>query len=226
MKRQIFAGFSLTLGGKGIKIRVTGLKTAAACISKPYRRQGETIMNTLEAIAERRSIRRFKNAPIPDEVIVKILNAGIQAPSGKNRQPWHFVVVKQDKRPEMIRIMREAIGKVKKEGGDTGSSEWTANSMEQAPVTIFIFNRYAEERHAMNVVDVQSIGAAIQNMLLAAQELGVGTLWICDVFYAYNELRAWLGQNYDMIAAVSLGYPNENPEARPRKSVDEMTEWF
>ena len=183
-------------------------------------------MNTLEAIAERRSIRRFKNTPIADEVIVKILNAGIQAPSGKNRQPWHFIVVKQDKRPEMIRIMREAIGKVKKEGGDTGSSEWTANSMEQAPVTIFIFNRYAEERHAMNVVDVQSIGAAIQNMLLAAQELGVGTLWICDVFYAYNELRDWLGQNYDMIAAVSLGYPNENPEARPRKSLDEVAEWF
>ena len=82
-------------------------------------------MNTIEAIAERRSIRRFKDTNIPDGIIVKILNAGIQAPSGKNRQPWHFVVVKQDKRPEMIRIMREAIGKVKKEGGDTGSSEWT-----------------------------------------------------------------------------------------------------
>jgi nitroreductase len=183
-------------------------------------------MNTLEAIAERRSIRRFKDNNIPDEIIVKILNAGIQAPSGKNRQPWHFVVVKQDKRPEMIRIMREAIGKVKKEDGDTGSSEWTANCMEQAPITIFVFNRYAEERHAMNVVDVQSIGAAIQNMLLAAQELGIGTLWICDVFYAYNELRTWLGQNYDMIAAVSLGYPDEHPQARPRKSLDEVTEWF
>ena len=183
-------------------------------------------MNTIEAIAERRSIRRFKDTNIPDGIIVKILNAGIQAPSGKNRQPWHFVVVKQDKRPEMIRIMREAISKVKKEGGDTGSSERTADCMDQAPVTIFVFNRYAEERHAMNVVDVQSIGAAIENMLLAAQELGIGTLWICDVFYAYNELRDWLGQNYDMIAAVSLGYPDEHPQARPRKSLDEVTEWF
>jgi len=75
-------------------------------------------------------------------------------------------------------------------------------------------------------VDTQSIGAAIQNMLLAAQELGIGTLWICDVFYAYDELCAWLGQKNQMIAAVSLGYPDEQPNARPRKTVDEVTVWF
>jgi len=184
-------------------------------------------MNTIEAIAKRRSIRRFKSTPIPDEAIVKILDSAIQAPSGKNRQPWRFVVVKQDKRPEMIKIMREAVGKVKEEGGDTGSSEWTTNVMEQASVTIFVFNPYAEGRdHPWNVVDTQSIGAAIQNMLLAAQELGIGTLWICDVFYAYDELCAWLGQKNQMIAAVSLGYPDEQPNARPRKTVDEVTVWF
>jgi nitroreductase len=186
-------------------------------------------MNTIEAIEERRSIRRFKSSPIPDEIIVKILNAAIQAPSGKNRQPWRFIVVKEDKRPEMIRIMREAIDRVKKQGGDIGSSERTANTMEQAPVTVFVFNPYAEnteESRTSNVVDTQSVGAAIQNMLLASQELGIGTLWICDVFYAYGELCAWLGQTHEMIAAVSLGYPDEQPKARPRRPVDEVTEWF
>ena len=188
-------------------------------------------MNTIEAIEQRRSIRRFKDTDIPDEVIIKILNAAIQAPSGKNRQPWYFVVVKQDKRPEMIRIMREAISNIKKQGGDTGSSERTANTMEKAPITIFVFNPYAEndekaQRHTSNVVDVQSTGAAIQNMLLAAQELGIGTLWICDVFYAYAELCKWLSQTHEMIAAVSLGHADEQPNARPRKPVDEVTEWF
>ena len=184
-------------------------------------------MNTIEAIAQRRSIRRFKSTPIPDEVILKILNAAVQAPSGKNRQPWRFVVVKQDKRPEMVSIMREAIDRVKRKGGDIGSSERTANCMEQAPVTIFVFNPYAEsKKRTSNVVDTQSIGAAIQNMLLAAQELGIGTLWICDVFYAYDELCAWLGQTHEMIAAVSLGYPDEHPDARRRKPVDEVTVWF
>ena len=163
-------------------------------------------------------------------MIVKILNSAIQAPSGKNRQPWRFIVVKEDKRPEMIRIMRDSIAKIKEQGGDTGSSEWTANSMEKAPITIFIFNPYAENTlgqwHKSNVVDVQSTGAAIQNMLLTAQELGIGTLWICDVFYAYKELCEWLSETHEMIAAVSFGYPDEQPDARPQKPVEEVTRWL
>lgn len=191
-------------------------------------------METLEAIAQRRSIRKFEDTPIPDEMIVKILTAAVQAPSGKNRQPWRFTVVKQDKRSEMIRIMREAIEAHQAEGRDPGSSEWTTRIMEQAPVTIFVFNPYEEivklegtpADVVMNVVDVQSVGAAIQNMHLAAQDLGIGALWICDVFYAYEELCTWLGETHQMIAAVALGYADEQPKARPRKSVDEVTTWF
>jgi len=63
-------------------------------------------------------------------------------------------------------------------------------------------------------------------MLLSAQELGIGTLWICDVFYAYSELCAWLGETHEMIAAVSFGYPDESPNARPRKPLEEVTKWF
>ena len=117
-------------------------------------------------------------------------------------------------------------------GIDLGSSRWTAQVMEQAPVTIFVFNAHGEHtpgtpwEDEMDVVDVQSIGAAIQNMLLAALELGVGSLWICDVFYAYEELCAWLGTDRQMIAAMSFGYPDEQPGARPRKAVDEVTEWM
>jgi len=187
-------------------------------------------MNTIEAISQRRSIRRFKNEPVSDEIITKILNSAIQAPSGKNRQPWRFVVVKEDNRAEMIRIMRESIAKIKEQGENTGSSEWTTNSMEKAPVTIFVFNPYAENGedfgHKSSVVDVQSTGAAIQNMLLSAQELGIGSLWICDVFYAYKELCEWLGETHEMIAAVSLGYADESPDARPRKPVEEVTVWL
>ncbi|MCK4374337.1 MAG: nitroreductase family protein, partial [Candidatus Brocadiae bacterium] len=71
-----------------------------------------------------------------------------------------------------------------------------------------------------------SIGGAIQTMLLAAQEVGLGTLWICDVFYAYEELRAWLGRGDQMVAAVSLGYADEAPGPRPRRPWQEVTEWL
>jgi nitroreductase len=186
-------------------------------------------MNTLEAIAARRSIRRFQDRPVPRDLIERLLEATIQAPSGKNRQPWRFVVVEESRRAEMVAIMREAINNIKAQGADTGSSEWSANSMEQAPVTIFIF--YSESVHNTpeedwSVVDIQSIGGAIQTLLLTAQDLGLGTLWICDVFYAYQELCAWLGREDQMIAAVSVGYADEAPGPRPRTPWHEVTTWM
>ena len=191
-------------------------------------------MDTLEAIAQRRSIRRYRDTPVPDEMVRTLLHAATQAPSGKNRQPWRFCVVRDDARGEMVRIMREAVTRFAERGESTGSAKWTVEIMAKAPVTVFVFNPYAGHEQTLedigavipNVVDVQSVGAAIQNMLLAAWELGVGSLWICDVFYAYEELCEWLGETHQMIAAVSLGYADESPDPRPRQSLDQVTRWI
>jgi nitroreductase len=191
-------------------------------------------MNTLDSIATRRSIRRFKDTPVPDDTLECILMAGIQAPSGKNRQPWRFIVVQGERRAEMIRILRAGIAQARAEGEDPGSSEWTANVMAQAPVTVFItqpdgippWEPHSAGQMFDDVVDIQSIGAAIQNMLLAANDLGLGSLWICDVFYAYSDLMDWLGEKGELIAAVSFGYPDEHPAARPRKPVNEVVRWL
>jgi nitroreductase len=187
-------------------------------------------MNTLEVIAARRSIRKFKSDPIPGEVLHTILTAGIQAPSGKNRQPWRFIIVGEDQRSEMVRILRAGISKTRADGEDPGSSANSASIMEQAPVTVFIFNpdgiypwlAHSIDQNFSELVDTQSIGAAIQNMLLAAQHLGIGSLWICDVFYAYEDLCNWLGEKGQMVAAVSFGYADESPAARMRKPYDRL----
>jgi nitroreductase len=126
--------------------------------------------------------------------------------------------------------MREGIEKSKKEGRNIGSSEATAAIMAQAPVTVFVFNpdgihpwlAHSSEQMFRDVLDTQSVGAAIQNMLLAALDLGLGSLWICDVFHAYEDLRTWLGEDGQMIAAVSLGFPDQSPSARPRKPLSEV----
>jgi nitroreductase len=192
-------------------------------------------VDTLQAIAARRSIRKFQEKPLPDEVVEQILEAATLAPSGKNSQPWRFYVVREDKRDEMVRVMREGIARAHEAGVPLGSAEWTARIMERAPVTVFVFNAATlavehglddADASLINLVDVQSVGAATQNMLLAALELGVGSLWICDVFYAYDELTAWLGETHQMIAAVSLGYPAESPRPRPRKPLSEITTWI
>jgi nitroreductase len=187
-------------------------------------------MNTLGAIAARRSIRAFKEEGLAEEVVRKILTAASQAPSGKNRQPWRFVTVQGAKRAEMVGVLREAVAAFKSRGEDTGSADWTVNVMERAPLTVFVFNEHgidpwldhSVDQTFQELVDVQSIGAAIQNMLLAATDLGLGSLWIADVLYAVTELKAWLEEKGQLVAAVSFGVPNESPDARPRKPLDEI----
>ncbi len=191
-------------------------------------------MKTTTAIETRRSIRAFKDRDVPRAVIVAILTTGTHAPSAKNRQPWRFVVIQGDKRAKMVRVMRQGIAKCRAAGIPLGSAERSAGIMLEAPVTVFVFHPEGlhpwEEREwehfFVDVTNVQSIGAAIQNMLLAAFDLGLGSLWICDVFYAYDELRAWLGEPGQMIAAVALGYAAESPAPGPRKSLAEVVRWL
>jgi F420 biosynthesis protein FbiB-like protein len=191
-------------------------------------------MNTLDAIAARRSIRRFTDQPVRDEDLRTILTAATQAPSGKNAQPWRFVVVQGERRTEMVRLMREGIAEVEAQGRNAGSAANSARIMAEAPVTVFVFNpqglhpwmAHAAEQGFRNLVNVQSVGAAIQNMLLAAHDLGLGSLWICDVFAAYDRLIRWLGEDCKLVAAVSFGYAAESPAARTRKSVAEVTRWM
>lgn len=188
-------------------------------------------MNVMEAIAARVSIRKFEDQPISQESLEKILLAGTLAPSGKNKQPWKFYVVQGEKRAEMVQTMQKGMDRLKEMSINTGSAKYTIRWMAQAPVTIFVFNPTGKSPFESkdiadpftDVVDNQSIGAAIQNMLLAATELGLGSLWICDVFAAYREFCEWLGAEGQMIAAVAIGFPSQSPKPRPRKSVEEVT---
>ena len=192
------------------------------------------LMEISQAIQQRRSIRKFKEEIIPEELLLKILEAATLAPSGKNKQPWKFYVVQGEKRSEMIQSMQMGMNRLSKMGINTGSAKYTIGVMESAPVTIFIFNPTSKhpllERDTAEVygdiVDIQSIGAAIQNMLLMGVDLGLGTLWICDVFFGYEELCEWLGEKGQMVAAVSVGYPDETPSARPRKPVEFVSEFL
>lgn len=190
-------------------------------------------MEVWQAIQSRRSIRRYKADPIPRESIEAILDAGRLAPSGKNNQPWRFVVVQNEEREKMFSCLQAGLEKAKSTGIPTGSAEYTFQIMREAPATVFIFDpkdaavqrEQTVTERVFGIVNVQSVGGAIQTMLLRAQEMGIGSLWICDTFYAYDELCAWLGRDSLLVAAVALGYPDETPEARPRLPLDELVEW-
>ena len=194
----------------------------------------------IPAIFDRRSIRKFISTPLAEEDIRDILQSGICEKKKKNRQPWKFVVVQGKAKEEMIRVFRQGI--CREENGEAllpqsraylSSAKYTVDVMEQAPVILFILNPLGKELFApltpeeriYEVCNIQSLSAAIENMLLAAQEKGIGSLWICDIFFAYPELCQWLGQKGELLAAVAFGYAAESPGARPRKSLEEVVEW-
>ncbi|MBG0787305.1 MAG: nitroreductase family protein [Anaerolineaceae bacterium] len=188
-------------------------------------------METFDAIKTRKSIRKYQDKDIPQEVLDRILTAATLAPSGKNKQPWKFYVVRGEKRAEMVQEMQKGMDRLGAQGINTGSARYTIRVMAQAPVTILVFNPFS--RHPLltrntqevygDMVDIQSIGASIQNMLLEATALGVGSLWICDVYFGYEELCDWVGEKGELVAAVSLGYADHTPRMRPRKPVGEVT---
>lgn len=188
-------------------------------------------MEVGEAITRRRSIRRFTDQPVPREMIEKVLSAAVLAPSAKNRQPWRLVVLQGAARVKLARLMEEGAAFVEARGESCGSCRNSARIVAQAPVTILVFNpEYHHEGlifdHASyNAPDIQSIGGMVQTMLLAAEDAGLGTLWICDILFAYSLIRDWLGRDEEMVTAVSIGYAEGNPEARPRTPWQEITEW-
>lgn len=194
----------------------------------------------IAAIYNRRSIRRFSDAPIPKKDITEILQCGIKAPSSKNRQPWRYIVLQNKAKEEMLEVFRRGIQREEREhtllpgcSCHMAGAKQTAAIMEKAPVIVMVVNtlgrnvledRSPEDRIA-DICNVQSIGASVQNMLLAAEDKGIGSLWICDIYFAYEELSRWLGCEGDLVAAVAFGYPEEAPGERPRKRMEDVVEW-
>lgn len=191
----------------------------------------------IDAIYTRRSIRRFTQQPIPEDALRTILEAGTWAPSEKNQQPWKFVVIRGAERRNMVRCLKEGIARTRK--GDGIFSAWpqflpsaiyTARILEQAPAIVFVLNAEGfdpltdmDAAHRLKEFsDIESISAAIQNMALAATDLGIGSLWTCNIFFAYHELKDWLGIPGEPVAALALGYTDRPVRPLPRKPLDEV----
>jgi len=193
----------------------------------------------LSAIIDRRSIRKYNNKAVSRKMIEEIVRSGMLAPSSKNRQPWKFIVATGTSKKNMLAAMGRGLEREKKSpflpesAKYLSGAEYTLNVMRQAPVIIFIVNSLGIDiHHSMSpeeriyeICNAQSIGAAIENMTLTATELGLGSLWICDTYFAYKELYNWLDTEGELFAALAIGYAEENPLSRPRKGIDNVVEW-
>lgn len=191
-------------------------------------------------IETRRSIRKFDGREVSREMLERIVAAGLCAPSAKNRQPWKFVVVTDNAKRDALSAMERGLEREKREpflpesSGNLADAEHTLKVMRQASAVIFVVNVLGAELSRALTVDervyeicnAQSIGAAMQNMSLAAVELGLGSLWVCNTFFAQRELNEWLNTGGELFAALAIGYAAESPSPRPRKPVSEAVEWI
>ncbi|MDO5401933.1 MAG: nitroreductase family protein [Eubacteriales bacterium] len=192
------------------------------------------------SIYNRRSIRKYLNKDVPKELLEEIIDAGRMAPSAKNRQPWKYVVLGDKSKAEFLEQMKKGIIREENEcallpNSQQGISDakHTYKIMLEAPVLIVVLNSNCEspfveidpDKRFVEICDNLSIGASIENMLLKATDMGLGTLWIANTCYAYKELTSYLDTSMQLVGTIALGYANENPTQRPRKPIEEIVEF-
>lgn len=194
-------------------------------------------MNAIEA---RRSIRKYQPRMVEKDLIEKVIRAARLAPSAKNRQPWKYMVYGREAKKKLLDVMEGALLKEAKEHHLLPESAFglpdafhTLQVMREAPVVILVMNPngqspYEEintDRRVSEICDSLSIGASMENMLLRATELGLGTLWIANTCFAYTDLVDYIEEDGQLIGAVALGYADEQPLARPRKEMEIILEY-
>ncbi|WP_427339341.1 nitroreductase family protein [Caloranaerobacter sp. DY30410] len=207
-------------------------------------------MKNLDFIYKRHSVRKFKDIDVPIEDIKEIIKAGTYAPSGKNLQNWHFVVVKnKEKIEEMARIVERKNAELANYAKDEDTKKSFTKYLKyhtvfrNAPVVILVYagpypstglellkekGASKEELDAVILPNpgIQNIAAAMENILLAASNMGYGTCWMTGPNYASKEITDYIGfkkEGYFLAAMTPLGVPEESElKSPPRKPLEEV----
>ena len=208
-------------------------------------------MDIFEAISARRSIRKFKPDPIPEADIRRMIELATMAPSAGNAQMWKFLAITNRK---MLEEMRDAIlhkldcviewPEAQPYLSRLKAAKGWSTFFADAPMTIVvlgepyrsavdeILEKRGWERSAIDALrqkpDIQSLGAAMENLCLAAHAMGCGTCWMTAPCVAGPEIKDLLGIEppWEVIALLPVGVPDEEPLARPRKPLEEVLEFI
>jgi nitroreductase len=209
-----------------------------------------------ELVRTRRSIRKFQDKPVPEEILLKALELATWAPNGGNQQAWRFLIVSNK---ELIQKMGDAV-KAKtellsswpeaKQFGET-VARWrqTSDFFRGAPVCIVVlmgrydsiadqilaargeFDPIAREIRSYRQIgksSLQTAAAAITYICLFLHHLGLGTTWMAGPLQAKKEIEQLLNVSpqWDFVGLIPVGYPAEDPGLRPRKPIQEVIQFF
>jgi len=199
-------------------------------------------MDILKLIKNRKSIRKYKNKKIPNRVLKRIIEAIIWSPSVHGIQPWKlFIVRSRDKIIKIVKILRF---KAEKFGGTLGTSLYSsADIIDNSQIVIIVYNLkkltelvsntrffrkidryYVKIAH---ITEIESVAAAIQNMILTAEELKIGSCWLTTPLFCEHEINKILNAgDSELIAIITLGYADEEGHRSRRRIISHMIKYI
>jgi nitroreductase len=207
----------------------------------------------LDWLRKRRSVRSFSEQPLEREVLERLLEAAITAPSSTNRQPWRFAVVPgaaaRRRIAEAVRVRTDEMKAIIRRGhhaedfgsyGDFFHEPLAAAAAivvpQYRPYPDLIANLIASgggdprafSTAATMQAELCSTSAAVMALLLQAHAEGLGACWMAGPMVARQEIEQMLGitEPWRMIGAVALGYPVGSAAPKPRKPIDRVVDWF
>lgn len=199
------------------------------------------LSGVLEIVMERRSVRRYLSDPVPSDAVERVLEAARWAPSAHNTQPWRFVVLReQDAKRGLAETMARAWEKDLQDDGVPRDmredlAQTSVERFTSAPIVIIgcmtmeEMDEYPDERRreAERAMAVQSTAAAIQNLLLAAHDEGLGACWFCAPLFCPDAVRRALGIPIEVEPQVliTVGKPAEEPKPPPRKALENIVHY-
>ena len=164
-------------------------------------------MDAIKTILERRSIRKYTDKPIAEEIVKELLNAGMHAPSARNIQPWHFVVVNERHILDELAVVHPY-----------------AKMLKQATLAILVCGD--KKLQEMDGYIIQDCSAVTQNILLAVHAHGLGAVWLG--MYPREQRMQGVAELLNLpdhilpVSLISIGYPDEQKEAPERYNTDRI----
>ncbi len=196
-------------------------------------------MALIDLIRARRSIRRYLDRPVAPELIDQLLEAATWAPSAHNRQPWRFAVVATeavkaqlaDRMGDRLRLDRlrdgDPIDQIERDVSRSRQRITTAPVVIIACLSMLDLDHYPDERRNAleRAMAMQSVAAAIQNLLLVAHDLGLGACWMCAPLFCPDVVREvlHLPDDWEAQALITIGYPADDGKRKDRTDFGQKT---
>ena len=199
-------------------------------------------MANLDFIYNRKSVRQFKDTPVPKEDIIELLKAGTYAPSPKHQQNWHFVVLQNrdiiNKMADIVTKSHENIGQLAKNEKDFKRHMSVINyytCFKHAPVVIIVYSceykmieykilkdkpecKELYDMVASSQAEIQTIGAAVENLLLAAANMGYGACYMTGPIHSRDKIYEVMGHDEtkgELMALIPVGVPEDMSAPQP-----------